>query len=982
MTLGDNALESGKVYTYTATKDGGLQLIFSNLRGSDGEQIIDYVYGRGLRVKIFINGTYVPRIQDTSHDNETKVTVSTGDKVTVELVPVDPAVEKDFTVTLHLTEATPPVALSLGENNIAMNNYYSFIAPQDGTLYTTIKELYYDNSYCSEVSLGSTVVFKINGAKIEQFRNEYEVKAGDEISFQIGLAFGGSHSARALLDLSYEGFYEHPLGSRGNPYSVAYADCPTNTVKIPGGTNVWYRLVGFSADAYLTVTGENAYVIVGGTRVDARNGSVTVPAYSTLQIGNAGTTEMSYQLTAYIPEGTKDNPKDLVPGSNSVTVGQRESYYFDFVAPQAGKMRATVSGNNWMYEVYWYAADGKLMQSVGPKYGFQNDTASFAVDMTTGQTVVVRVTTMTSSFSQPGGTVYVDFQFAPSGGTTPEPGCQHPNSAALAWQYDDTYHWKVCGTCQEEILKATHSYSGGVCVCGKTDPNAGGGTSCEHSNAAGQWQFNDSQHWQVCDSCGQQFNKSSHGHGNWADGKKTCFCGHQIVCDHANVGPWQSDDENHWKICLTCGETVSQAAHSYQDGQCVCGKEAADTTVIKEITHEVDVTNGVVQVSWDPAKLTLISTVVHADYYSIQQDNGSITIGYISLSPIPAGRSVVTLTFEAVDPADAEVTVTHKEINNDLPGECTHNGTAGTPVTENNVPASCTAEGSYDTVVYCTVCGGELSRVTTTVPATGHTEVTDQAVEAGCDSTGLTAGSHCSVCGQTLVPQQTVPAKGHTEVTDKAVAADCDSTGLTAGSHCSVCGQILVPQQTVPARGHSFTHYVSNNDATATKDGTKTALCDHGCGATDTVTDTGSMLPGNLICSDLFCVGEDTISGIPVGTTVEQLADGIYGGTIRVVDYNTIADPSANAGTGMTVQLMVNGKVAGEWTVVVTGDLNGDGETTVSDMLAVKAYVLNKRKLTGAVAQAADTNGDGYVSITDFIQIKAHVLKIGFVLPQ
>ena len=40
---------------------------------------------------------------------------------------------------------------------------------------------------------------------------------------------------------------------------------------------------------------------------------------------------------------------------------------------------------------------------------------------------------------------------------------------------------------------------------------------------------------------------------------------------------------------------------------------------------------------------------------------------------------------------------------------------------------------------------------------------------------------------------------------------------------------------------HSFTNYVSNNDATCTEDGTKTAKCDR-CTATDTVTDVGSKL--------------------------------------------------------------------------------------------------------------------------------------------
>lgn len=45
---------------------------------------------------------------------------------------------------------------------------------------------------------------------------------------------------------------------------------------------------------------------------------------------------------------------------------------------------------------------------------------------------------------------------------------------------------------------------------------------------------------------------------------------------------------------------------------------------------------------------------------------------------------------------------------------------------------------------------------------------------------------------------------------------------------------------------HSFTNYVSDSNATYTADGTKTAVCDNGCGETDTVTDVGSMLiPSN-----------------------------------------------------------------------------------------------------------------------------------------
>ena len=129
--------------------------------------------------------------------------------------------------------------------------------------------------------------------------------------------------------------------------------------------------------------------------------------------------------------------------------------------------------------------------------------------------------------------------------------------------------------------------------------------------------------------------------------------------------------------------------------------------------------------------------------------------------------------------------------------------TEGQIVVENNVAPTCTTAGSYDNVVYCTVCGEELSRQTVAVPALGHTEVIDAAVAPTCTATGLTEGKHCSVCNAVLVAQNVVPALGHTEVIDGAVAPTCTATGLTEGKHCSVCNAVLVAQQTVDALGHT-----------------------------------------------------------------------------------------------------------------------------------------------------------------------------------
>ncbi len=409
LTLGVNNLTSGTVYVYTPDADGRLEFDFSNLKDSEGKTIYQYAYGKADRVKIMINGNHAVNLLDT------KVTVTSGRTVTVELVPVD---GDTYTATLNLSALAAAKKLVLGDNAISKDTDYSFIAQQNGTLYTTIKELWCDGTYCSELSLSSSVVFRINGKTVSSFRNSYEVKTGDEITVLLGTQFG--EPASAVLNLSYEGFYEHPIGSRGNPYYLSYAECPTQSVKIGAGAAVWYKLSGFGSGYSLVVTGENAYVVVGGVRVNPTNGVIVVPAYSSLQIGNAGTSAATFGLSATIAEGYPDNPKDLVEGKNTVTLDKSDNYYFDFVAPQKGTATFTVSGDNWRFWYSYIDAKGNVIVNEEDHRQARDDADTVTVEMKADETIVVKLSTMTSSWTAPGGVITVDFHFE-ADGTAPEP---------------------------------------------------------------------------------------------------------------------------------------------------------------------------------------------------------------------------------------------------------------------------------------------------------------------------------------------------------------------------------------------------------------------------------------------------------------------------------------------------------------------------------------------------------------------------------
>ena len=156
----------------------------------------------------------------------------------------------------------------------------------------------------------------------------------------------------------------------------------------------------------------------------------------------------------------------------------------------------------------------------------------------------------------------------------------------------------------------------------------------------------------------------------------------------------------------------------------------------------------------------------------------------------------------------------------------------GEVVIENEVPSTCTVEGSYDEVTYCTRCEVELTRRTKSVELLDHVggeEVAELEYSATCQATGLQNWVvYCTECNEKLSSREEVlPLLPHVGGT-----ATC-----TAPANCEACGEAYGT-----ALGHKFNTYTSDKNATCTEDGTKTATCANGCGLTDTKADEASKL--------------------------------------------------------------------------------------------------------------------------------------------
>jgi len=125
-----------------------------------------------------------------------------------------------------------------------------------------------------------------------------------------------------------------------------------------------------------------------------------------------------------------------------------------------------------------------------------------------------------------------------------------------------------------------------------------------------------------------------------------------------------------------------------------------------------------------------------------------------------------------------------------------------------------------------------------------------------------------------------------------------------------------------------------------------------------------------IITSSGYKINGTTLSGIEPGTTLEDFKNKInsLGGTVT--------SAGDKFGTNTVVSIS-NGTTEKQYTILIRGDVSGDGSINSLDLLQIQKYILKQITFTGVQGSAADATNDGSVNSQDLLRIQKKILGQG-----
>ena len=280
-----------------------------------------------------------------------------------------------------------------------------------------------------------------------------------------------------------------------------------------------------------------------------------------------------------------------------------------------------------------------------------------------------------------------------------------------------------------------------------------------------------------------------------------------VTVNNGHTYEWKSKNGQYWQKCQYCGDETAK-----KDIPAITISGADVVCKTQDYRFVITVPEGVTNVTWgyDFERIgnsgieptiedgEMVGTMSSDSYAKGETGFGVVVMAQTADGFVFAENKTVTINSEHKDTdKDHICDICETKISGHSGGTatckdraiCEYCGeeygelaahTPAEPVKENEVAATCTDDGSYDEVVYCTVCKDEISRTQKTIPATGH----KWAEKYKSDKDGH--WQECEVCGATS--EKKAHVSGGAATTEHAEI-------------CTVCGYEISPKLT-PTTGN------------------------------------------------------------------------------------------------------------------------------------------------------------------------------------
>ena len=330
-----------------------------------------------------------------------------------------------------------------------------------------------------------------------------------------------------------------------------------------------------------------------------------------------------------------------------------------------------------------------------------------------------------------------------------------------------------------------------------------------------------------------------------------------IVCHLCSADSYSYDADKHWQSCSECSRQLSVSAHSFGDyvsnNDATCMVDGTKTRVCTICRYAETVADVDSHLTSDKHNI-VVDPRVEATETRTGLTEGSHCA---DCHKVLVAQSVIPkLPHECVSYSDYSYNADIHWRNCLVCGNRNYEGAHVFGSFTQNNDATCTKDGTK--THSCTVCGYKETVIDfdSHLKSDKHSPVKDPGVAATEIQTGLTEGSHCADCHKVLVAQSVIPKLPHKCVSYSDYSYNAD----IHWRNCLVCGNRNYEG------AHVFGSFTQNNDATCTKDGTKTHSCTV-CAFKETVADVDSHLTSDKhnIVVDSRVEATETRTGLTEG---------------------------------------------------------------------------------------------------------------------